>query len=124
MYKITCLVCAREGKGAFYWGESGHSPHWRGSFHLKGLENKSNKSVLYNHQEEHHPGLRMQKKDFRMTVESTFTRPILRQSCEGISLSNTIKARDLGAPFTVMNSKMEFLQPGVIRPSFAPLLTD
>ena len=102
-------------------GESGHSPYWRGVQHLRGLETKSQKSVLYCHQEEHHPGLRMKMGDFKMSVDETFRRPILRQSWEGTTLSRAIKARDLGAPLIILNSKTEFLQPGVIKPVYKPL---
>ena len=59
-----------------------------------------------------------------MTVEASFGRPILRQSMEGCLISRAIKARDRGDPIIIMNSKKEFLQPGVIRPSFTPLLAE
>ena len=55
----------------------------------------------------------------------------------GSKLNNAIKARIRsdptlaaiglliqGATFIVMNSKTEFLQPGIISPSFAPLLAE
>ena len=118
-----CPFLIWRGEGAFYWGESGHSPYYRGQFHLRGLSNRSQKSVLFTHQEEVHPGLNMRMEDFRMTVESTYRRAILRQSSEGISITRGIRARDLGMPIRIMNSKTEFHQPGIIRPAFTPLLT-
>ena len=75
------------------------------------------------HQQEHHPELKMTMKDFRMTVEGSFSRPLLRQSMEGVSLARAIKVRDSVAPeILIMNSKKEFMQPGVINPSFSPVL--
>ena len=122
MYKIVCVLCAHEGRLSIYYGESGHSLYYRGNFHLQGLKKKNPKNVLYNHQMEMHPDVQMTMKDFKMSLEGTFKRPILRQSLEGVSLSRAIRTRDQGAPIVIMNSKMEFHQPGVIRPSFSPVL--
>ena len=69
-----------------------------------------------------HPGVEMSMKDFTMSLEGTFWRPILRQSMEGVALSRAVRNRDQGAPIIILNSKMEFHQPGVIRPSFSPVL--
>ena len=60
-------------------------------------------------------------KDFKMEVQATFSRPILRQSMEGVSLAMAVKARDLGAEVKLMNSRREFYQPGVVRGTFAPV---
>ena len=64
----------------------------------------------------------MEGKDFIMTVEANFTRPILRQSLEGVAIARTIKARDNGDRVILVNSKREFVQPGVVRPVFSPLV--
>ena len=122
MYRISCVLCAKEGKLSLYYGESDHSLYYRGNFHLEGLKKKNPQSVLYNHQLEMHPGVEMSMKDFTMSLEATFWLPILSQSMEGVALSRAVRNRDQGAPITILNSKMEFLQPGVIRPSFSPVL--
>ena len=61
--------------------------------------------------------------DFKMTLEGSFSRPLLRQSMEGTALARAIRIRDSGChQILIMNSKMEFMQPGVISPAFAPVL--
>ena len=77
--------------------------------------------MLYNHQLEDHPDCNLTMKDFKMEVQATFSRPILRQSMEGVSLAMAVKARDLGAEVKLMNSGREFYQPGVVRGTFAPV---
>ena len=112
-----------KGSLALYFGESGHSPYYRGGFHLNGLKSKNPRNVLYAHNQEHHPELQMTMEDFKMTVEGSFSRPLLRQSMEGVSLARAVKVRDSGCPeIVIMNSKMEFCQPGVINPTFGPVL--
>ena len=86
------------------------------------MRKKSPKSVLYNHQQEMHPDVEMQMSDFVMNLEGSYRLPIQRQSREGVNLSRIIKARDMGIDINVLNSKMEFMQPGVIKPSYAPVL--
>ena len=61
--------------------------------------------------------------DFRMTLDGSFSRPLLRQSMEGVALARAIRVRDSRChEILIMNSKMEFMQPGVINPAFAPVL--
>ena len=66
--------------------------------------------------------LEMKKDHFKIKLVGTFSRPILRHSMEGISIAQAVKARDLGAPIHLLNSKMEFHQPEVVWASFVPVL--
>ena len=55
-----------------------------------------------------HPDVEISMKDFKISLEGNFRQPIIRQSMEGVSLSKAI--------LNILNSKMEFHQPGVISP--------
>ena len=105
-----------------YYGESGHSAYFRLKFHVNGLRRKAKSNVLFAHQEEYHQGTMMDDKDFKMTLEDNFSRAILRQSFEGVSIARAVQAREAGANVWLLNSKREFFQPGVVRPKFAPVL--
>ena len=59
-----------------------------------------------------------------MTIEGNYSRPVLRQSQEGVALANTIKEIKEGAKVVLMNSKREFIQPGVVRPVFGALVSE
>ena len=106
-----------------YHGESGHSSYYGGRYHLEGLASKNPGNVLYCHNLEFHPDSTMSMRDFVMTNEANFDRPILRQSREGVAIANSMRDRDRGFPIIIMNSKKEFLHPGVIRTTFTPLAT-
>ena len=120
VYRIDCIECLKRGISGVYHGESGFSPYYRGRFHLDGLRRGAKDNVLYSHNLEHHPEKRMQMSDFRMTVVDQYSRPILRQSHEGLSIAHSIRERDEGARVVLLNSKKEFYQPGIINPSFQP----
>ena len=58
---------------------------------------------------------------FRMSVVDQHSRPILRQSQEGLAISQSIREREEGRKrIILMNSRKEFYQPGIINPSFQP----
>ena len=65
----------------------------------------------------------MTSEDFRMEVTGHFSRPIARQSQEGVALSAALKARDQGEEVELMNSRNDFLQPGVVQRRFSGILS-
>ena len=77
--------------------------------------------MLYNHNIERHPNIEMTWDKFKMVVEETFSRPVMRQAFEGIQINNTLNLIDMGAPMELLNSKAEFHQPGLVRPKMTKL---
>ena len=115
------MLCKEKGVKGIYSGESGHSAYYRGNFHLDGLRKQSANSVLHNHNLDHHPNHKMTSDDFAMVVEGNYARAILRQSQEGVAIATSIREKEVGESVVVMNSKREFMQPGVVRPMFRAL---
>ena len=80
--------------------------------HLEALRRQSPSSVLYTHNVEIHPGLKMSKDDFVMTVEGIYSRACLRQSQEGVAIANSIRRMKEGAKVgkvvTFFFSKIDF----------------
>ena len=119
VYKITCKLCAREGKLGVYHGESGHSAYFRSKRHLEALKNRTIDSVLDRHSREEHGDQHLAMKDFQMTVASHHRRSVSRLSEEGINIANSARLKDQGAPVVLMNNKSQFFQPGVARVNFS-----
>ena len=78
-------------------------------------------SPLFIHNAQEHPNLNMTMNDWRMAVTGVYSRPILRQCREGLSITRALEERELGAKVELLNSKKEFIQPGTIRQKFASL---
>ena len=121
-YEIHCKLCLKEGKRTLYIGESGFSSHYRGNFHREGLENRNPDNVLYRHNLDSHPSRTITHKEFIMTAQGHQKLPVLRQSREGVSLSREIEAREAGVRLELINSMLEFHQPGTIKQTFSKLL--
>ena len=92
------------------------------STHLEALQKKTKDSVMHKHALEFHPGKALTKHDFKFEVEGQFSRAIVRQCQEGVSLSRALEAKRQGLQVEIMNSKNEFLQPGVVTRRFSGLL--
>ena len=120
-YRLECLVCVGKVIKTLYHRDSGFSAYYRGLAHQEGLAKKDPESVLHNHNISRHPSINMTKDDFRMVVDETFSRPVMRQAYEGIQINNTLNMIDLGAPVELLNSKAEFHQTGLVRPRMAKL---
>ena len=120
-YEISCQICPQVGRRAVYFGESGYNSYFRGGFHLRALAAGKEDSPLCAHNTEAHPQQKMTYKDWKMEITGNYSRAILRQSKEGISISGAIKERDRGARIQILNSKKEFIQPGTIAPKFGQL---
>ena len=54
-YRIECLICQKDGLRSVYFGESGYSGYYRGRFHIQGLKDRKQDSVLYEHELALHP---------------------------------------------------------------------
>ena len=121
-YRIDCNRCKEKGLESIYWGESGHSSYYWGLQHLEGLERKKADNVLFTHQVDFHPLEKLTMKDFTMTTVASYSRPTVRQSREGVEIGRTIRDIGKGCAKYLMNSKREFIQPGIVRTSPSPLL--
>ena len=111
-----------EGRKAVYYGESGYSIFYRLKFHLEAFRKKTKDSIMFKHAREFHPGKTISEEDFVPEVLGQYSRPIVRQSQEGVSLSRALEARRQGINMEIMNSKNEFLQPGVVTRRYSGLL--
>ena len=80
-------------------------------------------SVLFKHQLKMHPGTRLSPGDFKVEATGRFPRPIARQCQEGVALSKALADKNKGVAVEILNSKMEFLQPGVVSRQFSSLLS-
>ena len=77
---------------------------------------------MLKHAREFHPGKTISEEDFVPEVLGHHSRPIVRQSQEGVSLSRALEAKRQGLNIEIMNSKNEFLQPGVVTRRYSGLL--
>ena len=96
-YRISCAEGCE--KKDVYEGETSYSAYTRGLEHLKKLEKKHPKSMLYNHCQTQHQGNIVQ---FKMDITGTFHKDsTLRQITEGIQ----IERRE---PRRLMNTRSEW----------------
>ena len=121
-YQIDCMLCLKDGRKAFYLGETGYSCYFRGCFHQDGLRNQNPENPLHKHNLECHPGGRLSWRDFIMTLRGCFNRPLLRQSQEGQLIGQAVHHKAGGENLILLNSKSEFFQPGVVKESYKRLL--
>ena len=91
-------------------------------FHVNALKHKYKDSVLHHHVLEHHPGHTLDEDDFIFRVTGRDSRPLVRQCREGVALSNILDAMKQGDKVNLMNSKSEFMQPGVVHRTFSRIL--
>ena len=104
-YQITCLVCLREGRRAFYVGETGYSGYFRGKFHQDGLRTRDAENPLYKHCLECHPSGSLHWRDFRMTIIGQSPCPILRQSHEGKLIEGLVDQKAGGGRYNNVEFK-------------------
>ena len=82
-YRWHCLLCREGDKVKVYEGESSRSARVRGTEHLRDLENKRNKSVLYKHILSEHNG---QEVKFQMEITGRFKDALSRQANEAVRI--------------------------------------
>ena len=104
-YRWHCLLCHEGDKVKVYEGESSWSARVRWAEHLRDLENKRNKSVLYKHILSEHNG---QEVKFQMEITGRFKDALSRQANEAVR----IYSRPGGE---LLNSKSEFNHPSMAR---------
>ena len=88
-----------------YEGETGRSARVRGAEHLKDLEKKKQKSVLFKHQMTDHKN---EEVKFQMKITNKFKDALTRQANEAVRISSVPEASSL-------NSKSEFNHPPLAR---------
>ena len=104
-YRWSCMTCKENDKDKVYEGETGRSARLRGAEHLKQLQNKSEKSVLYKHQMSAHKN---EKVKFKMEITGHFKDALTRQANEAVRISNRPSQE-------LLNSKSEFNHPPTAR---------
>ena len=104
-YRWTCLTCKERDIVKVYEGETGRSAIVRGAEHLKDLEKKKQKSVLFKHQMTDHKN---EEVKFQMKITNKFKDALTRQANEAVRISSVPQASSL-------NSKSEFNHPPLAR---------
>ena len=104
-YRWQCLKCAENDMVKVYEGESGRSARLRGAEHLKDLEKKREKSVLYKHIKNAHPN---EEVKFKMEITQRFKDALTRQANEAVQIFSR-PGQEL------LNSKSEFNHPPLAR---------
>ena len=79
-------------------------------------------NVLVCHNQMFHPHRQNKVEDFRMVLEGNYRRAIVRQSHEGTKIQAALMDKKEGKRITLMNSRNDFHQPGVVHSSHSPLL--
>ena len=104
-YRWRCITCKERNIVKVYEGETGRSARTRGSEHLKELEKKKEKSVLYKHQMSDHKNENVK---FKMEITQKFQDALTRQANEAVRIG----ARP---DHELLNSKSEFNHPPLAR---------
>lgn len=118
VYKGSCVTCKEEkSKDAVYIGETGRSGYARGKEHLTAIKKpvKYKSNAFAKHILEHHAGNRNVK--FKVDIIKCYQKPLERQVREGVEILR------MDADIA-MNSKIDFIQPGIRRLAFADILEE
>jgi hypothetical protein len=104
-YRWLCVTCKERDIVKVYEGETARSARLRGLEHLKDLEKKRDKSVLYKHKISDHPH---EDVKFKMEITKKFKDALTRQANEAVRIFNRPSHETL-------NSKSEFNHPPLNR---------
>ena len=104
-YRWRCVTCKERDIVKTYEGETGRSARVRGAEHLKDLEKKKPKSVLFKHQMTDHKN---EEVKFQMKITNKFKDALTRQANEAVRISSVPQSSSL-------NSKSEFNHPPLAR---------
>ena len=104
-YRWTCLTCKDKNILKVYEGETGRSARIRGAEHVKDLEGKKHKSVLFKHKMSDHKN---EDVKFQMKITNKFKDALTRQANEAVRISSVPETSSL-------NSKSEFNHPPMAR---------
>ena len=132
-YQIECKICQNINHISLYVSETANGASSRGFSHLDGLTYEVKSNVLFNHNVQFHPEVKMTVNDLKMTITGQYRSSIWRQTSEAILFNqemqgNASKFRlnkedsQLPREFHIMNSKSEFHQPKLIKSKFASSL--
>ena len=100
-YRWLCLTCKERDVIKVYEGETGRSARTRGAEHLKELEKKKEKGVLYKHKMTDH---KQENVKFQMSITKKFKDALTRQANEAVRIYSRPATESL-------NSKSEFNHP-------------
>ena len=117
VYRGQCVTCKEAGKQSIYIGESGRSGYVRGKQHKAAMNNPNrhqNNAFGKHIMEVHEGGTDVQ---FKVDVIRSYKKPLERQVREGVEIYN------IDADI-VMNSKIDYFQPGLRRLGFNNLFED
>ena len=104
-YRWLCVNCEEKEKIRVYEGETGRSARLRGLEHVKELEKKAAKSVLFKHANNEHKNEAVK---FRMEITKSFKDALSRQANEAVRISSRTSQQ-------LLNSKSEFNHPPITR---------
>ena len=104
-YRWLCLTCKERDIVKVYEGETGRSARIRGGEHLKDLEKKREKSVLFKHKMTDHENENVK---FKMEITKKFKDALTRQANEAVRIYRRPAPQSL-------NSKSEFNHPPLAR---------
>ena len=110
VYKGQCLTCSDRGKESVYIGETSRSGFVRGKQHMDAIGNhtKSQSNAFARHISEYHNS---QETKFKLDIVKYNKTPLERQVREEVEI---VRAKaDI-----MMNSKMEYFQPGIRKLKF------
>ena len=100
-YRWLCMTCKERDIVKIYEGETGRSARTRGAEHLKELEKRKEKGVLFKHKMADHP---QENVKFQMSITKKFKDALTRQANEAIRIYSRPVTESL-------NSKSEFNHP-------------
>ena len=105
LYDVTCRICEEVGEVVVYIGETARNLFLRGGEHAAKLRRRQADSVLWQHQQDKHPGLDPR---FKYSVREYYGQDTLgRQVAEGVAIQNFRGG-------TLLNKKDEWRAPGVV----------
>ena len=113
----SCVTCKERGKDAIYIGETGRSGYVRGKEHQSAIREpaKYKANAFAKHIIEHHQGNTNVK--FKVDIIKCYQKPLERQVREGVEILG------INADI-IMNSKLDFIQPGIRRIAFEDILQE
>ena len=104
-YRWLCLTCKDRNITKVYEGETGRSARIRGAEHVRDLEGKKEKSVLFKHKMNDHQN---EEVKFQMIIADKFKDALTRQANEAVRIYSVPGPNSL-------NSKSEFNYPPMAR---------
>ena len=118
VYRGQCITCKGREKTSVYIGESSRSGYVRGKQHLKAIRepNKHVNNAFSKHIKEIHEE-EANLVQFKVDIIRSYDKPLESQVREGVEIFNN--KSDI-----IMNSKLDYFQPGLRRVGFNNLFED